>query len=165
MTPYKIRKAAETDIPEIVRVTNTAYEVEHFCIEGDRTNHSDVQARMKSGLFLVAEGAEEPKQIWGTVYITSSNDRGYMGTLSVDPNRQGSGIAKALIAATEEQCRRDGSKFLDITVLDLRTDLFPFYARLGFSPNAMEPFLRPAKIIRPVRLIRMTKPLYQTHEL
>ena len=162
---YRIRNAAESDIPEIVRVTNAAYKIERFYLEEDRTNKADVRTQMASGVFLVAEYSDEPKRILGTVYISVSAERGYMGPLAVDPDFQGNGIAKALIQTVEEECRQKGSKFLDITVLNCRTDLFPFYSGLGFSPISTEPFLRTLLVLQPIHLIRMTKALYPTHKL
>jgi hypothetical protein len=40
------RYATDKDIPEIVRIINSAFRVEDFFIDGDRTNAGDITARM-----------------------------------------------------------------------------------------------------------------------
>jgi GNAT superfamily N-acetyltransferase len=153
----RIREAGPADIPEIVRVTNLAYVVEQFCLQGQRTDASDVQARMNSGRFLVIEDAARPGTLMGSVYLAIRDERGYLGTLAVDPVHQGTGLAKALVAAVEEECRQAGCGVLDITVVNLRLELFPFYEKLGFVPTASLPFPQPDKVLQPLHLVQMTK--------
>ena len=161
----KVRDAHPSDAKEITRVTNAAYVAEHFCLQGDRTDEADVHARMASGRFLVIEDPSDPTRLCGSVFLSMADGRGYLGTLSVDPKSQGKGIAKVLVAAVEERCRQGGCSFLDITVVNLRKELFPFYAKLGFNPSAILPFPRPAKMLQPLHLIQMTKPLRAIEDL
>lgn len=160
-----IRIAIPSDIDEIVRVTNRAYVAEQFCLKGDRTDAADVSLRMESGRFLVIDDPTRPGLLRGLVYLSVAEDRGDLGTLSVDPSFQGLGLAKALVTAVEDHCRREGCRFLDISVVNLRKELFPFYAKLGFTPNAILPFPRPEKMLEPLHLIKMTKPLCPTDDL
>jgi GNAT superfamily N-acetyltransferase len=156
---FPVRIGHPSDIAEIVRVTNLAYAVERFCLEGERTDEADVSSRMAGGQFLVVEAPEAPGTLAGSVYLSISQDRGYLGTLAVDPPFQGQGVAKALVLAVEREADRQGCRFLDITVVNLRKELFPFYAKLGFAANAVLPFPRPAKALQPLHLVQMTKPL------
>ena len=162
---HRVRPATAADLAEIVRVTNAAYVVEQFCLAGDRTDAADVAARMTAGRFLVIEDPEDPSILRGAVYLSVQGGRGYLGTLAVDPPFQGRGLALALVAAVERQCRGEGRDFLDLTVVNLRRELFPFYARLGFVASAVLPFPRPAKQLRPLHLVQMTKPLRPAEEL
>jgi GNAT superfamily N-acetyltransferase len=159
-----IRVASPADLPEIVRVTNAAYEVEQFCLQGQRTDAGDVQARMQSGCFLVIEDTPGPGALVGSVYLAIKAERGYLGTLAVDPGHQGRGLAKALVAAVEEQCRQAGCSVLDISVVNLRKELFPFYGKLGFVPTATLPFPEPDKVLLPLHLVQMTKALHPATE-
>lgn len=79
--------------------------------------------------------------------------------LAVDPELQGRGLARALITAVEAECLREECPFLDITVLSLRKELFPFYRHCGFAASAVVPFPRPDVLIKPLHLVRMTKAL------
>lgn len=160
-----IRTASPSDAAEIVRVTNRAYVAEHFCLKGDRTDAVDVSSRMASGRFLVIDDPQREGALRGLVYLSVAEDRGYLGTLSVDPDFQGMGLAKALITEVEHQCRLAGCRFLDITVVNLRKELFPFYAKLGFYASAVLPFPRPEKMLQPMHLVQMTKPLRAAEHL
>ena len=159
MHAQPIRTGIPSDISEIVRVTNLAYAVEAFCIRGERTDLGDVTDRMAAGTFLVAEDADAPGTLAGLVYLALSLDRGYLGTLAVAPHLQGSGLSKALVGAVEDRCREACARFLDLTVVNLRKELFPFYRKLGFAPNAVLPFPMPSKLILPCHLVQMTKAL------
>lgn len=154
-----IREALPADIPEIIRVSNQAYAVEVFCIKGDRTDVADVAYRMGTGAFLVID-SEQPGRLLASVYMSFPKaGRGYLGILAVDPQAQGRGLSKRLLEAVEERCRQAGCAFLDLTVVNLRKDLFPFYAKQGFSASDVLPFPRPEKLIQPCRLVQMTKAL------
>ena len=160
-----IRVATAGDIPEIVRVTNAAYVVEQFCLQGARTDAADVTARLRTGRFLVIDAAAQAGALRALVYLSIEADRGYLGTLSVDPNHQGKGLARALVSEVEDHCRREDLRFLDISVVNLRKDLFPFYAKLGFAPVATLPFPRPDKALQPLHLVQMTKALRAPEDL
>jgi hypothetical protein len=64
----------------------------------------------------------------------------------------------------EAQCRRAGCNVLDIAVVNLRQELFPFYEKLGFVPTATLPFPQPDKALQPLHLVQMTKTLHPTQE-
>ena len=54
-----------------------------------------------------------------------------------------------------------GSHHMDITVVNLRTELPPFYRKLGYVENGTEP-VRPEmvpRLLQPAHFIKMTKPL------
>jgi ribosomal protein S18 acetylase RimI-like enzyme len=155
-----IRVATMHDVPELVRVINLAYRVEDFFIDGDRTNAIDVRERLDkpAGSFLVIDG-----RVSGTlaaaVYTEIRHDRGYFAMLSVDPSCQKSGLGRQLVEAVEHRCRAAGCAWLDIEVVDLRTELPAFYRRLGFEPTGEAAFPDPHKLRRPARLTLMSKRL------
>lgn len=153
------RPATAADIDEIVRITNLAYACEAFCIRGDRTNATDIAAKFESGTFLVIEDAGDPARLLGSVYAMTNGPRGYLGMLTVAPAAQGRGLSRRLVAAVEDFCRRAGCSFLDLTVVNLRTELFAFYAGLGFAACDTVPFPQPDRTRMPLHLVRMTKAL------
>ena len=83
----------------------------------------------------------------------------------MNPAFQGQGLSRLLMAEGEDRCRAAGCKFLDLTVVNLRLDLFPFYAKMGYAPSGTLPFPRPTKIRQACHLIEFTKPLRPTAEL
>ncbi|HJV88854.1 MAG TPA: GNAT family N-acetyltransferase [Holophagaceae bacterium] len=160
-----VREGRPSDLAEIVRVTNLAYAVEAFCIQGSRTDEGDVSDRMTHGTFLVVEDPEAPGRLVALVHVDPGPDRGYLGTLSVDPGHEGTGLARALVREAEARCRAVGSRFLDLSVVNLRKELFPFYRKLGFAPMGVIPFPMPSKLILPCHLVQMTKALVADESL
>jgi GNAT superfamily N-acetyltransferase len=79
--------------------------------------------------------------------------------LSVDPARQGKGLARRLIEAVEDRCRAAGCAALDIDVVNLREELPAFYRRFGFMVTGQAPFSDAWKLRREAHLVVMSKPL------
>jgi GNAT superfamily N-acetyltransferase len=152
------RRAGPKDVPEIVRVVNRAYRVEDFFVTGDRTDQRDIAERMSNpdACFLVID---DGSCLDASVYVEVRGKRGYFGLLAVDPERQGGGLARALIAAVEDHCRAAGCQDLDMDIVDLREELPAFYAKLGFTAVATTPFPHPVKLKREAKLVLMTKSL------
>ncbi|MEO5903869.1 MAG: GNAT family N-acetyltransferase [Gemmatimonadaceae bacterium] len=156
----KTRYATRTDIPELVRIINNAYRVEDFFVDGDRINADDVTSRMETpdACFLVIDSPDTGSLAAG-VWVNVQENRGHFAVLSVDPAFQGKGLARVLIDAVEAHCRKAGCEWLDIEVVNLRLELPPFYAKLGFVPNGTAVFTDIGKLKREAHLDLMTKPL------
>jgi GNAT superfamily N-acetyltransferase len=156
MVPLAVRRATAGDATAVAGLVNRAYVVERFFIDGDRTSVEDVGEMMTRGLFLVAE---ENGTLVASVYVEVRGRRGYFGLLSVDPSRQGQGFGRLLVDEAEAHCRAAGCEAMDILVVDLRSELPPFYRRLGYSEVGSEPFSDPERAKLPCRFIVMRKPL------
>ncbi|MCY7386585.1 MAG: GNAT family N-acetyltransferase [Burkholderiales bacterium] len=154
-----IRHATIDDLNAIVAVTNRAFICEQSLVIGDRTDAADISQRFAIGNFYVIDDAANRARLRGSVFCSIEHSRGYLGLLSVDPDAQGQGYSYRLVAAVEDHCRKAGCRFLDITVVNLRSELFPFYAKLGFTAFDVIPFPVPALARQPLRLVKMTKPL------
>jgi len=152
----KIRIATEADFEAVKWLINTAFEVERFFKAEDRVNSPMLQEYFTKGIFLVSEEGN----LTGCVYVELRGQRAYLGLLSVDPSRQKSGIGRRLTAAAEEFARESGAHFMDIRVVNLRTELPPIYEKLGYKITGTEPF--PAEqmpISMPCHFISMSKEL------
>ena len=152
-----VRAATEADIPEIVRVTNRAYRAESFCIEGERTSVDDIHALCQSGWFLVIDEAGSKSQLAGSVYVKITSERGYLGMLAVDPDVQGRGLSRLLVESVEDRCRAAGCDVIDLKVVNVREDLFPYYEKLGFIVGGTMPFPVPERMLKPLHLVQMSK--------
>jgi GNAT superfamily N-acetyltransferase len=152
-----IRLAREDEAEELARLISLAYRVEDFFKIGDRTDRTDVLKRMTTGDFLVLE--DDENTIAGCVYVTRNHDVGYFGMLSIDPARQGQGLGRQLIAAAEDYCRRAGCHEMELEVVNLRTELPPFYRRFGYAEAGTRPFTDTEQASRPCHFIVMTKRL------
>jgi GNAT superfamily N-acetyltransferase len=159
------RNATSTDAPAIVHVINDAYRVEDFFVHGDRTDLAGIQTKLAHphGGFLVIDREDassvDEASLDGAVYVEIRGDRGYFAMLSVARTRQGRGLGRTLVAAVEEHCRKAGCRWLDLEVVDLRTELPPFYRGLGFAPCGTAPFPEPHKLKHPAHVVLMTKEL------
>ena len=81
------------------------------------------------------------------------------GLLSVDPSQQQRGLGSRLMTAAEKHCREWGSRFMDIYIVNLRTELFPFYRRRGYVETGTLPFPPEVQTSQPCHFITMAKPL------
>ena len=157
-----VRLAATDDIPALVRVINRAYVVEAHIFHGDRTDEAEVRERLErpNACFLVIDASAGAGNgtLAGAVFVEVRGERSYFGMLSVDPDWQGRGFARELIAAAEVRATAAGCAFMDIDVVDLRTELPTFYTSFGYSPAGSTPFASESAKV-PVSMVRMTKAL------
>lgn len=81
--------------------------------------------------------AERQGQLVGCVQV---NNKGqglvYLGMLSVDPERQGGGLGRRLIAAAEAEARSTyKATRMEMTVIVQRVELIAWYIRCGYHPT------------------------------
>lgn len=138
-------------------VINSAFRVaeEFFCFE-DRITLEEVERLFTTGTVLVAE---IERVLVGCVYVELRADRSYLGLLSVDPSQQQAGLGSLLMTAAENHCRELGSQFMDIYIVNLRTELTPFYQRRGYVETGTFPFPPEIQTKHPCHFITMAKPL------
>ena len=155
------RRATDADIPAIVEVVNRAYRVEEFFATGTRTRETDVRQLMASErtTFLVIDSTSDDARLDGSVCVRVRSERGYFSMLSVDPDAQGRGLGRQLVADAEAHCRAAGCTAMDIDVVNLREELPAFYSALGYAPTGTAPFPEPSVLRREAHLVIMSKRL------
>lgn len=157
-----IRIATASDREAIRRLVNQAFEIERFLKKGggDRLqNDGEYEALWERGTFLVKQ---EDGALLGCVYIEPCGDRAYLGLLSIDPARQGTGLGKQLNIAAEDFARRQGCRWMDLRVVSPRAEvLLPIYRRLGYAETGTQeyPPVLVEKMTIPGHFILMEKPL------
>jgi predicted N-acetyltransferase YhbS len=156
ISPISIRTARSEDADNIARLVNDAFRPERFFINADRTNPGKVRELLQKGEFMLAEDAAG---LIGCVYVELRGDRGYFGLLAVDPARQGAGLGSRLIAAAEDRCRAAGCRFMDLTIVNLRTELPAYYRRFGYAESGTLPFTPDHPPNQPCHLVKMSKSL------
>lgn len=153
----EIRIAGLFDAEKITVVINAAFRIaEGFFVDGNRITLDEVKQSLTTGAFMVAE---DEHGMSGCVYIEPRGERAYLGLLSVDPARQQSGLGSRLMAAGEEYCRARGAQFMDIYIVNLRTELPAFYEHRGYVENGTTPFPADVPTKLPCHFINMSKPL------
>ena len=152
-----IRQASDDDVEQLTCLINAAFVVEQVVFDGDRVDDLGVRAYMSGGVFLLAEDSHG---LAGCVYIETREARSYLGLLSVQPARQGSGIGRQLVTAAENFAVQSGSRIMDLRVISARADqLLPFYQRLGYNFVRTEPFPSDLATKAPSHYILMSKSL------
>ena len=150
----------------IVRLINTAFLVEQFFIERDRTNPEMIRSLMKKGNFLL--GHDGPTLV-ACVYVELRGERGYLGMLSVDPVRQRVGLGRQLLAAAESFFRDAGCAFSDLMIVNVRTELLTMYRKLGYVETGTSaydnqvPTKIPVHFICDVQASAVTPELFTKH--
>jgi GNAT superfamily N-acetyltransferase len=166
----QVRIAEQGDVDAIVRLINAAFVVERVAFDGERIDAVGVRELLTKGAFLVAEDGTGPfvradrvdpsADLVGCVYVEVIGERSYLGLLSVDPERQGTGLGRRLVAAAEEYSRKAGCYAMDLRVISPRADeLAPFYEHLGYAQTGTAPFSSDVKPKVPCHYITMAKPL------
>jgi predicted N-acetyltransferase YhbS len=150
------RTAEPEDVEAVVRLVNTAFLVELFFIERDRTNPEAVRALMKKGKFFLAE--DGPVLI-GCIYVELRRERGYLGMLSIDPARQRMGLGRQLLWAAESFFRNAGCQFSDLLIVSVRPELLAMYHRFGYVETGTAPYKEKVPTKMPVHFISMSKRL------
>ena len=155
-TNFAVREAAPKDLQQIVSLINRAFDVERFFKAGDRTDAETVRENMSEGTFLVMLDGDE---MIACVWIRITGDRAYLGTLSVDPSRQKSGIGARMMQEAEAYAREQGCSTIDIRIVNLRTELPPIYRKFGFVETGTEVLSDTTKFTQPVHFLKMSKEL------
>lgn len=137
-----LRTATTEDVDAVVDLVHSAYRgdssragwtTEADLLEGRRTTPDDVRATIAApdSLLLIAELDGD---LVACCHVQRRGSRCYFGLFAVDPQRQGDGLGKHVMAYAEELARtRWGCTVMEMTVIRQRTDLIAFYQRRGYT--------------------------------
>ena len=133
--------ATTADIPELVRLINSAYRgesskkgwtTEADLLDGQRTDEEGLSTLMtKPGSVLLKYVNAEDK-ICACVNLQQQSQKLYLGMLTVSPTLQGSGIGKKLLAASQNYARQNKFETIRMTVISIRQELIEWYERHGY---------------------------------
>jgi N-acetylglutamate synthase-like GNAT family acetyltransferase len=155
--PAYSRLATTADLELLVKFINRAFVRDNYFKRTDRTNSEQVTAYLQKGNFLLLE---EQGELVGLVYAElRENGRGYIGLLTVNPDRQARGIGRQLMQCTENFCRDHGCSIAEIDVINLRPELVDWYRSQGYRVVGELPYPRPEILIQPCHFIAMQKNL------
>jgi ribosomal protein S18 acetylase RimI-like enzyme len=150
------RAASADDVDAVVLLINRAFAVESFFKTGDRTNLAQVQQMMQDGEFLLLT---DKAALVACVWVKITGKRGYIGTLSVDPERQRSGLGARMMREAENYLRAAGCNVVDIRIVNVRPELREIYRKFGFVETGTESAEVIKSATRPVHFIIMSKEL------
>src|SRR4051794_27993031 len=150
-----IRRATASDAQDIARIINAAFEIERDFRNGERTSPAEVVRLMEEETFLVAE---EKGRLIAAVEVRIDVDIGYFGMLAVDASARRNGLGARMVEAAEEYCGAAGCSVITMSTGENRTELIPYYEKMGYRVSAIESSSSPA-FSRPIRVVHMEKRL------
>jgi ribosomal protein S18 acetylase RimI-like enzyme len=144
------RVAGATDVAAIVALVESAYRgdsgrrgwtTESELLDGRRTNDEAVAELMDRGGSCVLL-AERDGQLVASCHVECQGESGYFGMFAVDPDRQGDGLGKAVLAEAERMARDDWHcRAMRMTVIEQRGELIDWYERRGYRRTGeFQPF-------------------------
>ncbi len=99
--------------------------------------------------------------VWEIITKDDTNEVGsqsiYFGPFAVHPLHQGKGVGKLLLEEVYSIARIRGISFVDISVVNHRSDLFPVYTKLGFVTTGLMDFVDTERLSRPCHFVLMRK--------
>jgi N-acetylglutamate synthase-like GNAT family acetyltransferase len=153
--------ADPADVERVVRLVNDAYRGsakspgwthEAGLLAGQRIDVASVRASIanETSTILVLRTDDD---IVGCVALQPLDDKAwYLSMLAVDPDRQITGMGKAIMAGAERFAQERGARQIKISVINVRTSLIEWYERMGYArTGAVEPFPDDAAVGTPLR--------------
>jgi ribosomal protein S18 acetylase RimI-like enzyme len=136
-----ITKAVVEDAPELNSLVNSAYRgdssrqgwtTEADLLDGTRIDANGIAELIKTQGTTLLKYVDEDK-ILGCVELKKSEDKLYLGMLTVRPNLQGKGIGKELLTAAESEAKNQSCTSIYMTVISVRKELIDWYMRHGYQ--------------------------------
>ena len=138
-----ISTATKNDIPQLATLVNSAYRgeaskagwtTEANIISGNtRTDETQMGIEFSDTAVTILKYTNAENNIDGCVYLKQLPHGLYLGMLCVNPNLQGSGIGKKLMQAAEVFAQSNGLTQIEMTVINVRTELIAWYQKLGYK--------------------------------
>jgi ribosomal protein S18 acetylase RimI-like enzyme len=139
---FTFRRADIADASRILAHVHSAYRgdasrrgwtTEADLLDGQRTDLQELEALIRSQdaqLWLVER---EPELVGSFVLKREQPDSAYLGMIAVNPQQQGQGIGRALMAKAEQLVVEQGfGTRLEMTVIVQRKELIAWYERRGY---------------------------------
>ncbi len=152
-----VRRASRRDAAALTDLINRAYRVESFFVTGARTSEDEVRELLESGEFLLLR--RHDGSLAAAVFVEADERRARFGLLAVDPQAQGLGLGRRLVAVAEAYGRALQCEAMELCVVNIRRELPPWYEKLGYRAVGTAPFPAPDELVKPCHFIVMSKPL------
>src|SRR5205085_9653880 len=110
---------------------------------------------MEQEAFLVAE---DNGRLIAALQVRIDADTGYFGMLAVDASARRNGLGARMVEAAEEYCGAAGCSVMTMSTGENRTELIPYYEKMGYRVTAVEPSTSSA-FKYPIRVVNMEKRL------
>ncbi|MFZ4058953.1 MAG: GNAT family N-acetyltransferase [Ferruginibacter sp.] len=134
-----ISAATINDVKALNQLVNSAYRgdssrkgwtTEADLLDGIRTSEAALLNIIEGKAILLKY--EENHQLKACVLLEPKAQKLYLGMLTVDPELQGKGIGKLLLASAEQEAQRLQCTAIFMTVISIRKELIDWYIRHGY---------------------------------
>ena len=135
-----ILEATTADAQELEQLVNSAYRgdssrrgwtTEADLLDGTRTDAAVLQQLIQEKDTTILKYVEQEK-IKACIELKTTPEGLYLGMLTVQPDLQGKGVGKILLAAAEDYARKSNLKKIFMTVISVRDELIAWYVRHGY---------------------------------
>ncbi len=144
-----LRAASPADLPAVVLLMNAAFRgvgpaagwnSEADLIDGNRTTETDLRQELADKphtLLLIAHSTPDDSStdncLLGCVSLEPASAHvWYLGSLTIAPHLQNTGLGRQLLAAAEHTARQQQARLLRMKVVNLRDSLIAWYERRGY---------------------------------
>lgn len=155
-----VRHALLEESTAIVALINEAYLVESFFVQGPRTTDISIRTYIENSEMLAL--ADKEGEVAAAAHLRICGSGGHLGLISVRPQSQGQGLGRRMIAAAEALALANECRTMHIQVVNLRTELPPFYEALGYRQKGTSAFADPDRALQPVHFLDMEKSLLES---
>lgn len=139
----EIRTADSHDVPALEKLVNAAYRgesgrrgwtTESDLLAGQRVDEELIHALIAEDESMILVAMTPDAQIRGCVHLKrNSTTTSYLGMLTTDVDSQAAGIGTQLLRAAEAHARAIfRSSEMEMTVIDVRSELISWYQRRGY---------------------------------
>lgn len=170
MASVRVVAAESSDVPTLFDLINLAYQVETgdsgvaFKKTDRLLDTSELAPHVAAGRTLKALGADGAiagcicfeEVVHGAGAGAGAEERHmHFGPFAVAVSAQGRGVGRALLEALYAHARARGIRYVDIEVVNHRTDILPLYAKMGYVPFGEGDFPAPERLSRPSSFVMM----------
>ena len=144
-SPLRFRTATAADVDAVVALTESAYRgdasragwtTEADFLDGQRTDAREVVELIANARVLLLLAEQADRLLASCVVerlVDGDTCDGYFGMFSVQPEAQGNGTGRALLAEAERIARDEWhARRMRMTVIDVRAELIAWYERRGY---------------------------------
>ena len=111
-------------------LVNDAYRVEDAFKLVPRLDAEHMALYLTRGRFLLHLSPHG--ELRGCIFLEVAGGVAHLGPVAVAPAFQGTGIGRALVQAVEAEASSKSLGVVELSVLDIRPELPPYYARMGY---------------------------------
>ncbi|KAA8918876.1 MULTISPECIES: GNAT family N-acetyltransferase [Xanthomonas] len=147
MHTLTFRTATVDDLDAIAALVTSAYRgdssrvgwtTEADLLDGNRIDREVLRADILRPRSLVLL-AERDGELIACAHVADEDGAGYFGMFSVQPQAQGSGLGKTVLAEAERIAWQEWRlPLMRMTVIDLREELIAFYERRGYRRTGIK---------------------------